>query len=92
MCLKNSTILVFLLILSFQLWASFDIKNAYPEPELKPNDVVRLQLLAMPKKMTRVILALRSLSALHHLQIKKKTGPLQRFIRLVRKTILSPPP
>ena len=38
--------LVFLLFLPFQVWASYDIENAYPEPELKPNDVVRLQLLA----------------------------------------------
>ena len=45
--LKGSTLLIFLLILPLHVWASFDIENAYPEPELKPNDVVRLQLLAM---------------------------------------------
>ena len=44
---KRATLIVFISILSFQVWASYDIENAYPEPELKPNDVVRLQLLAM---------------------------------------------
>ena len=81
--LKSSTILVFLLILSFHVWASFDIKNAYPEPELKPNDVVRLQLLAMQQNDDSdfgIEVTFRFASPAN----KKQTGPLKRFIRLVR--------
>ena len=81
--LKISTILVFLLILPFQVWASFDIENAYPEPELSPNDVVRLQLLAMQQNDDSDIgieVTFRFASPAN----KKQTGPLQRFIRLVR--------
>ena len=81
--LKSSTLLVFLLILPFQVLASFDLKNAYPEPELKPNDVVRLQLLAMQQNDESDIgieVTFRFASPAN----KKQTGPLQRFIRLVR--------
>ena len=81
--LKSSTILVFLFILPLQVWASFDLKNAYPEPELKPNDVVRLQLLAMQQNDESDIgieVTFRFASPAN----KKQTGPLQRFIRLVR--------
>ena len=87
--LKSSTILVFLLILSFHVWASFDIKNAYPEPELKPNDVVRLQLLAMQQNDESDIgieITFRFASPAN----KKQTGPLQRFIRLVRNPSYRP--
>ena len=87
--LKSSTILVFLLILSFQLWASFDIKNAYPEPELKPNDVVRLQLLAMQQNDDSdfgIEVTFRFASPAN----KKQTGPLKRFIGLVRNPSYRP--
>ena len=81
--LKSSTLLVFLLILPFQVWASFDIENAYPEPELSPNDVVRLQLLAMQQNDDSDIgieVTFRFASPSNKIQ----TGPLKRFIRLVR--------
>ena len=87
--LKSSTILVFLLILPFQVWASFDIENAYPEPELSPNDVVRLQLLAMQQNDDSDIgieVTFRFASPANKIQ----TGPLQRFIRLVRNPSYSP--
>ena len=87
--LKSSTIIVFLLILSFQLWASFDIKNAYPEPELKPNDVVRLQLLAMQQNDDSdfgIEVTFRFASPAN----KKQTGPLKRFIGLVRNPSYRP--
>ena len=87
--LKSSTIIVFLLILSFQLWASFDIKNAYPEPELKPNDVVRLQLLAMQQNDDSdfgIEVTFRFASPAN----KKQTGPLKRFISLVRNPSYRP--
>ena len=81
--------LVFLLILPFQVWASYDIENAYPEPELKPNDVVRLQLLAMQQNDDSdfgIEVTFRFASPAN----KKQTGPLKRFIRLVRNPSYRP--
>ena len=75
--------LVFLLILPFQVWAAYNIENAYPEPELKPNDVVRLQLLAMQQNDDSnfgIEVTFRFASPAN----KKQTGPLKRFISLVR--------
>ena len=87
--IKSSTLLAFILILPFQLWASFDIKNAYPEPDLKPNDVVRLQLLAMQQNDDSdfgIEVTFRFASPAN----KKQTGPLKRFIRLVRNPSYRP--
>ena len=81
--IKRATHLVFLFILPFQVWASYDIENAYPEPKLKPNDVVRLQLLAMQQNDESDIgieVTFRFASPAN----KKQPGPLQRFISLVR--------
>ena len=80
---KGITLIVFLFILPFQVWASYDIENAYPEPELKPNDVVSLQLLAMQQNDDSdfgIEVTFRFASPSN----KKQTGPLKRFIRLVR--------
>ena len=80
---KRATLIVFISILSFQVWASYDIENAYPEPELKPNDVVRLQLLAMQQNDDSdfgIEVTFRFASPSNKIQ----TGPLKRFIRLVR--------
>ena len=87
--LKSSTLLAFLIILPFQLWASYDIENAYPEPELKPNDVVRLQLLAMQQNDDSdfgIEVTFRFASPAN----KKQTGPLKRFISLVRNPSYRP--
>ena len=87
--IKSFTLLVCLFILPFQLWASYDIENAYPEPELKPNDVVRLQLLAMQQNDDSDIgieVTFRFASPANKIQ----TGPLQRFIRLVRNPSYRP--
>ena len=86
---KRTTLLVFLFILPFQVWASYDIENAYPEPELKPNDVVRLQLLAMQQNDDSdfgIEVTFRFASPAN----KKQTGPLKRFIRLVRNPSYRP--
>ena len=87
--INSSTLLAFLFILPFQLWASYDIENAYPEPELKPNDVVRLQLLAMQQNDDSdfgIEVTFRFASPAN----KKQTGPLKRFIRLVRNPSYRP--
>ena len=86
---KRAPLLVFLFILPFQVWASYDIENAYPEPELKPNDVVRLQLLAMQQNDDSdfgIEVIFRFASPAN----KKQTGPLKRFIRLVRNPSYRP--
>ena len=86
---KRATLLVFLFILPFQVWASYDIENAYPEPELKPNDVVRLQLLAMQQNDDSdfgIEVTFRFASPAN----KKQTGPLKRFIGLVRNPSYRP--
>ena len=86
---KRAIPLVFLLILPFQVWAAYNIENAYPEPELKPNDVVRLQLLAMQQNDDSdfgIEVTFRFASPAN----KKQTGPLKRFIRLVRNPSYRP--
>ena len=86
---KRATLLVFLFILPFQVWASYDIENAYPEPELKPNDVVKLQLLAMQQNDDSdfgIEVTFRFASPSNKIQ----TGPLKRFIRLVRNPSYRP--
>ena len=87
--INRSTLLVFLFILPFQLWASYDIENAYPEPKLKPNDVVRLQLLAMQQNDDSdfgIEVPFRFASPAN----KKQTGPLKRFKKLVRNPSYRP--
>tara|TARA_A100001037_G_C14832095_1_gene492564 strand:+ start:51 stop:509 length:459 start_codon:yes stop_codon:yes gene_type:complete len=87
--IKRATHLVFLFILPFQVWASYDIENAYPEPKLKPNDVVRLQLLAMQQNDDSdfgIEVTFRFASPAN----KKQTGPLKRFIGLVRNPSYRP--
>ena len=86
---KRATLIVFISILSFQVWASYDIENAYPEPELKPNDVVSLQLLAMQQNDDSdfgIEVTFRFASPSNKIQ----TGPLKRFIRLVRNPSYRP--
>ena len=86
---KRATLVVFLFILPFQVWAYYDIKNAYPDPELKPNDVVKLQLLAMQQNDDSdfgIEVTFRFASPSNKIQ----TGPLKRFIRLVRNPSYRP--
>ena len=86
---KRATLLVFLFILPFKVWASYDIENAYPDPELKQIDVVRLQLLAMQQNDDSdfgIEVTFRFASPLNKIQ----TGPLKRFIRLVRNPSYRP--
>ncbi len=86
---KRFTLLIFIFALAFQVWASYDIKNAYPDPKLKPNDVVRLQLIAMQlndESDIGIEVTFRFASPSN----KKLTGPLNRFIRLVKNPSYSP--
>ena len=80
---KRATLIVFISILSFQVWASYDIENAYPDPELKPNDIVRLQLLAMQQNDDSDF-GIEDTFRFASPSNKIQTGPLKRFISLVR--------
>ena len=86
---KRVNLLIFIFALTFKVWASYDFKNSYPEPKLKPNDVVRLQLIAMQQNDESDIgieVTFRFASPAN----KKLTGPLNRFIRLVRNPSYRP--
>ena len=72
-----------LIFLPFYVWAISDLDKAYPQPTLKPNEVVRLQLLAMQKNDVSdhgIEITFRFASPSNKIQ----TGPLKRFIRLVK--------
>ena len=86
---KSFTLLIFIFTLTFKVWASYDVNNSYPDPKLEPNDVVRLQLLAMQQNDDSDIgieVTFRFASPAN----KKLTGPLNRFIRLVRNPSYRP--
>ena len=86
---KRATLLVLLFILPFQVWASYDIENANPDPKLKPNDVVKLQLIAMQQNDDSdfgIEVTFRFASPAN----KRQTGPLKRFIRLINNTSYRP--
>ena len=53
--LQRTIVIAYLIFLPFYVWAISDLDNAYPQPTLKPNEVVRLQLLAMQKMMFRTM-------------------------------------
>ena len=73
----------FLIFLPFYVWAFYDLDNAYPKPTLKPNEVVRIQLQAMQKNDFAdhgIEITFRFASPSNKIQ----TGPLKRFIKLVK--------
>jgi hypothetical protein len=73
----------------FQVWASYDIENANPDPKLKPNDVVKLQLIALQQNDDSdfgIEVTFRFASPAN----KRQTGPLKRFIRLINNTSYRP--
>ena len=86
---KRAVLIVFLFILPFQVWASYDIENANPDPKLKPNDVVKLQLIALQQNDDSdfgIEVTFRFASPAN----KRQTGPLKRFIRLIKNPSYRP--
>ena len=80
---QRTIILAYLIFLPFYVWAISDLDNAFPQPALKPNEVVRLQLLAMQKNDVSdhgIEITFRFASPSN----KTQTGPLKRFIRLLK--------
>ena len=70
-------------------WSFASIDNAYPKPTLKPDEVVRIQLLAMKNNDTTdlgIKITFRFASPAN----KRITGPLERFIRLVKNPSYNP--
>ena len=86
---KKATLLTFIFTFPLQVWASYDIENAYPEQDLEPNEVVKIQLIAMQQNDDSdfgIEVTFRFASPAN----KKQTGPLKRFKRLVRNPSYSP--
>ena len=70
-------------------WSKDSIENAYPKPSLKPAEVVRIQLLAM-KYNAASDLGIKITFRFASPSNKRVTGPLRRFIRLVKNPSYSP--
>ena len=75
-------------LIPFQIWG-LSVKDAYPNPSLNPSDVVKMQLIAMQQNDVSnrgIEITFRFASP----QNKVQTGPLSRFIKLVRSPAYSP--
>ncbi len=81
---KQTTSIVCIFFLSFNAWGFININQAYPDPGLKPNKVVAIQLLAMQQNGASdygIEVTFRFASP----QNKLQTGPLSNFIMLGEK-------
>ena len=86
---KQNFLIVCLVILPFYAWALGSINTYYPNTELKANEIVSLQLMAMQQNDVSnrgIEITFRFASP----QNKVQTGPLSRFIKLVRSPAYSP--
>ena len=75
----------YLIFLPLYVWAISDLDHAFPQPTLQPNDVVRIQLIAMQKNDILdhgIEITFRFASPFN----KIKTGPLKNFTRLVKNS------
>ena len=80
---KHFFFILCLIFLPFYSWSLANLNESYPNPELKANEVVSLQLLAMQHNDDSnhgIEVTFRFASP----QNKLQTGPLSRFIMLVR--------
>ena len=78
----NFFILCFILI-NVQVWGNFDINKSYPNPNLKADEIVMIQLEAMKQNDQTnkgIEITFRFASPKNKIQ----TGPLSRFITLVK--------
>ena len=86
---KQNFLIVCLVIYPFYAWAIGSINASYPNPELKANEIVSLQLMAMQQNDVSnrgIEITFRFASPRNKVQ----TGPLSRFIKLVRSPAYSP--
>ena len=86
---KQNFLIVCLVIFPFYAWALVSINTSYPNPELKANEIVSLQLMAMQQNDVSnhgIEITYRFASP----QNKIQTGPLSRFIMLVKNPAYRP--
>ena len=86
---KQKFLIVCLVIYPFYAWALGSINTSYPNPELQANEIVSLQLMAMQKNDVSnhgIEITYRFASP----QNKVQTGPLSRFIMLVKNPAYRP--
>ncbi len=86
---KQNFLIVCLVIFPFYVWALESINTSYPNPELLANEIVSLQLMAMQQNDVSnhgIEITYRFASP----QNKVQTGPLSRFIMLVKNPAYSP--
>ncbi len=81
--IKINLLLFFVLLNSFELWANKDLKKAFPNPNLKPNEIVNIQLSAM-KENDQTNLGIEITFRFASPKNKIQTGPIGRFILLVK--------
>ena len=87
--LKQNFLIVCLVISPFYAWGLGSINPSYPNPELKANEIVSLQLMAMQQNDVSnhgIEITFRFASP----QNKVQTGPLSRFIMLVKNPTYRP--
>ena len=86
---KQKFLIACLVIYAFYAWALGSINTSYPNPELKANEIVSLQLMAMQQNDFSnhgIEITYRFASP----QNKVQTGPLSRFIMLVKNPAYRP--
>ena len=86
---KQNFLIVCLVISPFYAWALGSINTSYPNPELQANEIVSLQLMAMQQNDVSnhgIEITYRFASP----QNKVQTGPLSRFIMLVKNPAYRP--
>jgi hypothetical protein len=87
--LKQNFLIVCLVIFPFYAWGLGSINTTYPNPELKANEIVSLQLMAMQQNDVSnhgIEITFRFASP----QNKVQTGPLSNFITLVKSPSYHP--
>jgi hypothetical protein len=87
--LKQNFLIVCLVISPFYAWGLGSLNTSYPNPELKANEVVSLQLMAMQQNDVSnhgIEITFRFASP----QNKVQTGPLSNFITLVKSPSYHP--
>ena len=86
---KKKLFVLFILIINSQVWGHDHIKQSYPSPNLKANEIVMIQLNAMKQNDQTnkgIEITFRFASPKNKIQ----TGPLSRFITLVKNPAYSP--
>ena len=87
--LKINFLLFFALVSSFKLWAYEDLKKIFPNPKLKANEIVKIQLNAM-KENDQTNFGIEITFRFASPKNKIQTGPIEKFILLVQNPIYRP--